>query len=230
MSSASGLNSDPDPQDPYSVLGLKPGASFDEVRQAKEKCLIEAGEDTMKKARIEASYDSVLMLSLKERQLGKLSNEAASASKREDQQLAASSGPKDSNVLLAPLKKINSFKNEVDSGGLWPEFSLPEGIGLTLRLALGAFALLLILVAAPGTTELILSVCTIGLFLSQIRRGRRALQSLGWSVVFLSTGLILGNIILNTSSNSILETSLSSDQIQAIPAIIVMWIGALFLA
>ena len=80
MTSTPNPDSNSSPKDLYSFLGLKPGASFDEVQRAKEKAIADAGDDSIAKAKIESCYDSLLMVSLKERQLGKVSNEAASAS------------------------------------------------------------------------------------------------------------------------------------------------------
>ena len=84
MASGTDSSSMSNSQDPYALLGIKPGASFEEIQKAKEKRLEEVGDDSQAKARIEASYDSLLMVSLKERQLGKASNAAVSASKKEE--------------------------------------------------------------------------------------------------------------------------------------------------
>ena len=73
-------------QDPYLILGLNEGSSFDAIQEARDKKLIEAGEDQITKAKIEAAYDSLLMVSLKSRQLGNASNEAITASKKEMKQ------------------------------------------------------------------------------------------------------------------------------------------------
>ena len=72
-------------QDPYLILGINEGASFDAIQEARDKKLIEAGEDQITKAKIEAAYDSLLMVSLKSRQLGNASNEAITASKKENE-------------------------------------------------------------------------------------------------------------------------------------------------
>ena len=80
MTSGSNSSSNLGSQDPYANLGLEPGASFDDVQKAKERRLSEVGEDPLAKAKIEASYDALLMISLKERQLGKVSNAAVNAS------------------------------------------------------------------------------------------------------------------------------------------------------
>ena len=73
-----------DSNDPYERLGLKPGASFEAVQNAKVARLAELPADDMKaRAQVEAAYDAVLMQSLKERQLGQLTGAAATASKQE---------------------------------------------------------------------------------------------------------------------------------------------------
>ena len=107
---ASGINptSNEGSQDPYSTLGVDPAASFDEVQQAREKRLLEIGEDPLAKAKIEASYDALLMASLKERQLGKVSNDAVSASKREERNIQ-SIGANDGS-LLTRLKGFDLSK------------------------------------------------------------------------------------------------------------------------
>ena len=92
MASGIGSSSNPGSQDPYSILGLEPGASFESVQQAKEKRLLEVGDDLQARARVEASYDAVLMSSLKERQLGKVSNAAVNASQREEVQQVETAG------------------------------------------------------------------------------------------------------------------------------------------
>ena len=99
----------PDPKDPYFQLGLEPGASFEEVQQARDQRLSEVGDDPLAKARIEASYDALLMVSLKERQLGKVSNAAVNASKREERKIG--SGGESDSSLLTRLKDFN-FSNE----------------------------------------------------------------------------------------------------------------------
>lgn len=73
----------PDASDPYERLGVAPDASFDTVQEAKLARLQEAGEDPMVRSRIEAAYDAVLMDRLKERQQGRVSSAARSASQRE---------------------------------------------------------------------------------------------------------------------------------------------------
>ena len=136
-----GTNTQPNSnsQDPYLLLGLKPGASFDEIQKARDKKLIKAGDDQIVKAKIEAAYDSLLMTSLKSRQLGNASNEAINASKKEDVvKQAGETGP---SALLTRLKKINLPVNNAPGSDFLPRLDLPSGQQLTIRISLGILTL-----------------------------------------------------------------------------------------
>ncbi len=229
MASGNNSSSNPGSQDPYSTLGLEPGASFDEVQKAREKSLADVGEDPLAKAKIEASYDALLMVSLRDRQLGKVSTAAVSASKREERNIE--SGGSSESSLLTRLKSFNIPNNGSSEKGLMPYLALPEGQGLTIRIALGLLALILIFASPKESIQVILSLSTLGLFISQIRRGRKPLASLGWSVLLLSTGLILGGLLITIApESSVLTTSLSKENIEALPAVFLVWLGSLLLA
>ncbi len=229
MASDIGSSSNPGAHDPYALLGLEPGASFESVQEAKIKKLSELGDDPQARAKVEASYDAVLMSSLKERQSGKVSSAAVNASQREEGKIQAAGGSSGPNALLTRLRSINTPSSEAKSG-FWSMLSLPDGQGLTVRLVLGGLALLLVIFAPVGSAQLILALSTIGLFLSQIRRGRRPLASLGWSVVLLSTGLILGGFLLQGTSAFTSESlPIAVEQLEALPAILLLWAGALLL-
>jgi Protein of unknown function (DUF3353). len=87
-----------------------------------------------------------------------------------------------------------------------------------------------LLLFAAGSAELVLSIGTIGVFLSQIRRGRRPLAALGWSVLLLSVGLVLGASLLALVPGATTIGWFSPEQIQALPAALLLWAGALLLA
>ncbi|WP_320676730.1 CPP1-like family protein [Prochlorococcus sp. MIT 1300] len=213
-------------QDPYSMFGLAPGASFEAVQEARDKLLEEVGEDAQARARIEASYDTLLMVSLKDRQLGKVSNAAVKASQKEEKPLEGGgiSGVRSS--LSSMFQQKSTTSRNADSVGLLPDLSLPEGSGLTIRLTVGILAIAFLLIS-PNSIDLILAISTLGVFLSQIRKGCKAVSSLGWSVVLLSLGLILGGLLVKVSTLPI--GFLTSDQLEAIPALILLWIGSLLL-
>ena len=80
MASGVDSGSDPGSQDPYSRLGITADSGFDEVQKAKAAALSAAGDDPQARAKVEAAYDAVLMARLRERQTGKISVAAATAS------------------------------------------------------------------------------------------------------------------------------------------------------
>ena len=219
----------PDSDDPYAQLGLSAGASFEQVQSAKQRCLTDSDDDPQAKARIEAAYDAVLMARLRDRQQGQLSPAAATASQREDgTAAAAASAP----AAVGVLQRIRSGLPDPGPAlsGLAPEWSLVEGRGLIVRLIAGGLGLALLLVS-PGSVQLILALAVIGCFLSQIRRGRRPLASLGWTLLLLIAGLVSGVVLVSALSPSALsQLQLSGDQIQAIPAALLLLIASLLLA
>ena len=228
MASDSNSGSNLGSQDPYADLGLNPGASFDDVQKAKARRLIEVGEDPLAKAKIEASYDAVLMISLKERQLGKISNAAVKASKREDN--IAKPIVEDENSFFARLKGINIFNNKDSNKGFFPELSLPVGQGLPIRIALGLLAIVLTLSSPKESIQIILSLSTLSLFISQVRRGRKPLPSLGWSIVLLSIGLLIGGLLISGMSDiSLSAIPLTKEHFEALPAVVLVWLGVLLL-
>ena len=228
MASEIDSNSNSGSQDPYTTLGIEVGATFDEIQKAKEERLLEVAEDPLAKAKIEASYDALLMVSLKERQLGKVSNAAVNASKREELNSESGSGIEGS--LLTRLKRFNVSNKEGSGEGLIPNLTLPTGQGLTIRIAFALLAIVLTLVSPKESLQIILSLSTLGLFISQVRRGRKPIPSLGWSVVLLSIGLILGGFLVNGFHDSSIQTiSITKEQLEALPAVVLVWIGALLL-
>ncbi len=224
------IRNEDEPTDAFSRLGISADASFEEIQGARDKKLLEAGEDIILKAKIEASYDSLLMHSLKARRLGKVSNEAVNASNKESNG-GQNKFSKFGGALLTKLSNKDSLdknEEEIKSSSF---FSLPNGEGLSIRLSIGFLAIVLFLISPDNNIKLILSLSTIAVFVSQIKRGRKISQSLGWSVVFLSSGYIIGGVIVK----GITEVSdqaliMSIDKLEAFPALILLWVGSLLLA
>jgi len=225
-----GTNSQPNSnsQNPYLILGTKEGASFDDIQEARDKKLIEAGDDQITKAKIEAAYDSLLMVSLKSRQLGNASNEAINASNKENE--AKKVGDLGPGSLLTRLKSLNLPKSDVSTSNFLPNLELPSGQELNIRISFGVLAFLLVLIVPSESVELILSFSTIGLFVSQSRRGRPFLSSVLWCILLLSVGLLSGALLLGGAQSFIDNAgSLSSDRFEAIPAVFLIWLGVVFL-
>ncbi len=215
-------------QDPYLILGINEGASFDAIQEARDKKLIDAGDDQITKAKIEAAFDSLLMVSLKSRQLGNASNEAITASKKENEvKKLGDMGP---GSLLTRLKNLNLPTYEASKSNFLPSLELPSGQELSIRISLAILAFLLVLIVPSESVELILSFSTIGLFISQSRRGRPFFSSILWCILLLSIGLLSGALLLGGAQSFIDNAgSLSSDRFEAIPAVFLLWLGVIFL-
>ena len=225
-----GTNSQPNSnsQDPYLILGVNEGASFDAIQEARDKKLIEAGDEQITKAKIEAAYDSLLMVSLKSRQLGNASNEAINASNKENESKKV--GDMGAGSLLTRLKNLNLPKNEASASNFLPSLELPSGQELNIRVSFGILAFLLVLIVPSESVELILSFSTIGLFISQSRRGRPFFSSILWCILLLCIGLLSGALLLGGAQSFIDNAgSLSSDKFEAIPAVFLLWLGVIFL-
>ncbi len=229
MTSDNDSNLTPDSLDAYSNLGLTPGATFDEVQKAREERLEQVGADPKARALIEASYDSVLMSSLKQRQLGNLSAAAANASQKEQE---ISENGLQTGSLFSFLPKFGGADNSSENGifSLAPKLEIPNGQGAIVRLGIGLLAIFLILISDSSAVDLILPLSVLGAVISQIKRGRRILPALGWSVVSLSIGLMIGGLLSHYFASQYgSEFYLSSDQVEAIPAILTLLLLSLFL-
>ena len=211
---------------PYEVLGVDEGASFEDIQRARDIKVKEAGEDLILKAKIESSFDKLLMGSLKARQSGNVSFAAESASQKEKQvnQILNNNFP-----LLSKIKKINKVDNNSNQN-TFPKISIPSFDNFLIKLSFGILFLILLLISPDSNNRLLLSISTIILTYIQIRSGKRFVSSLGWSVTFLSIGLIFGGLFeTNSFIQELSNNSLSIEKIQSIPAIIMLWIGVICL-
>ena len=211
---------------PYEVLGVDEGASFEDIQKARDIKVKEAGEDLILKAKIESSFDKLLMGSLKARQSGNVSFAAESASQKEKQvnQILNNNFP-----LLSKIKKINKVDNNSNQN-TFPKISMPSFDNFLIKVSFGILFLILLLISPDSYNRLLLSISTIILTYIQIRSGKRFISSLGWSVTFLSIGLIFGGLFeTNSFIQELSNNSLSIEKIQSIPAIIILWIGVICL-
>jgi len=216
----------PAASDPYQLLGIGEEASFDEVQAARQIRISEVESDPIARSRVEAAYDAILMNRLRERQQGRVSTAARSASKREQ---GAGSAP--ARPAALPLPRF------AQPGGMGsPRLSLPSletagGRELWFPLvSIGGLVGLLFLLPAPPA-ELLLSLATLVTLLNLQRRHGRFLAALAWSFGLLALGLVLGSLLLTW-----LEPSLSASlpigpvQLLSLPALLVLLLGALLIA
>lgn len=227
--------SQPGPANPYERLGIRPEASFDAVQAAKRQRLEEVGEDPQARARIEAAYDAVLMDRLKERQQGKVSSAALNASQREATRPSVKAPP--ARPSLASLPSLPSLPKPSFSA---PSFSAPtlglaDGVQRWLPLGAGAVLLGLLLLLPASNAELVLAFATVLAVVNLQRRNGRLLPAAGWSVLLLSVGLLLGGLLLRLLDPSLhlglpLGLPLDPQQVQSLPALVLLVLGALLIA
>ena len=211
---------------PYEILGVDEGADFEDIQKARDLKVKEAGEDLLLKAKIESSFDQLLMGSLKARQSGNVSFEAQNASKKEKQinKLINNDFP-----LLSKIKNLNNNGNKLNEYSL-PKITPPSFDNLSIKLSVGLLFLIILLISPDSYNRLLLSISTLILTYIQIKSGKKFISSLGWSVTFLSIGLIFGGLFeTNSFIQEISNNSLSIQKIQSLPAMIILWIGVIFL-
>ena len=218
-------------EDPYTRLGLSQDATFEQVQAAKARCIAEVDGDDQARARVEAAYDAVLMARLRGRQQGQVSPAAATASQREEGVGSASlTGPSFPGTSVLQKLRTNLPDPSQSLASLTPQWSLVEGQGRLVRVIAGIVGLGLLLVSV-ASVQLVLALACIGVFLSQVRRGRRPLASLGWTLLALLVGLVVGSLFTTALSPTALQQlSITPAQIQALPAAALLWLAALFLA
>lgn len=210
---------------PYEILGIKEDSNFDEIQKARDKKVIEAGDDLIAKAKIESSYDQLLMGSLKARQSGSVSFAAQNASIKENQNKELNNNP-----LLSKLKNFSKNASNQSPISLSKNIASNTIEGLPIKLSFSILFLVIYLLSPDPFNRLILSLSTIGLTYVQIKSGKRFISALGWSVTFLSIGLIFGGLLeTNSFVQEISKNSLSTEKIQNLPALLLLWIGIIFL-
>lgn len=211
---------------PYEILGVDEGADFEDIQKARDLKVKEAGEDLLLKAKVESSFDQLLMGSLKARQSGNVSFEAQNASKKEKQinKLINNDFP-----LLSKIKNLNNNGNKSNEYSL-PKITPPSFDNLSIKLSVGLLFLIILLISPDSYNRLLLSISTLILTYIQIKSGKKFISSLGWSVTFLSIGLIFGGLFeTNSFIQEISNNSLSIQKIQSLPAMIILWIGVILL-
>ena len=224
------MSDSPDPNanqapSPYERLGINRDASFDAVQEARSARLLEAGEDPLARSRVEAAYDAVLMDRLKERQQGKVSTAARSASAKEQQQ--ASPPPR---LPLPAVPKVALPRVSAPSFSA-PSLSLSEGQDRLLALAGSGLLLALLLLLPTPPAELLLALGTALCVVCLQRRRRRFLAAVGWGFGLLSLGLVLGGLLVGLTPTELpLGLPLDHLQVQSIPALLLLLLGSLLVA
>ena len=220
-------NSNKPEKTPFEVLGVNQGASFEDIQKARDEKVKEAGDDLIAKAKIESSYDQLLMGSLKARQSGSISFEAQNASIKENQNIKTinSQFP-----LLSKIKNLTKTSSNNSQKFSLSNISSGSYDQSSSKLAIGLLFIIILFVSPDSYNRLLLSISTLILIYSQLRSGKKFFGSLGWSIAFLSLGLIFGGLIeTNSLIQEVSNSSISVEKIQSLPAILILWLGIIFL-
>ena len=213
--------------DPYARLGLESDASFDAVQAARDAKLAEVGDDPMARSRVDAAYDAILMDRLKERQQGKVSSAARTASQREQ------ATPPPSRPVLPALPNLPQLPAARFTPGrpALPALAMAEGRERWFPLATHGALLLLLLVLPGAPADLLLALATGATLLNLQRRNGRFLAAVGWSVGLLIVGLLLGALLRAARAPALAPAlPLPPLQIEAIPALLLLLLGALLIS
>jgi len=227
------MNSSPDQPhpsadagDPYALLGISPEASFEEVQAAKQARSAELPDDPLARARIEAAYDAVLMGRLKQRQQGKVSTAARTASVREDKAANVKASPALPGLPALPKLPVKSL----------PQLSLPtlaldQGTDRWITLTGAGVLVGLLLLLPAASSELLLALGTLGAVAMLQRRNRRFWPAVLWAFGLLVVGLVLGGVLMGVLPPALpLGLPLNPAQVQSLPALLLLALGALLIA
>ena len=214
--------------DPYSLLGIAPQSSFEEVQAARQAQLEAVGDDPMARSRVEAAYDAVLMDRLKERQQGRVSSAARSASQKE-------TVPQAPRPPLAQLPSLPSLPIPRLGAGM-----AKPGSGLSFSLAAGrerwfpliGHGLLLVstLVIPAAAPDALLARAALLTLINLQRRNGHFLRSVGWTLLLLALGLGVAQLLLISLPAPLLQAMpLQAYQVQGAIGILALLLGALFI-
>ena len=213
--------------DPYSLLGIAPESGFDDVQAARQAKLEAVGDDPMARSRVESAYDAILMDRLKERQQGRVSSAARSASQKE-------TPPSPTRAALTQLPQLPSLPLPRLGGGAKP------GPPLAVSLASGRErwfpliahgTLLVVVLALPGAApDSLLALGALATVVKLVRRNGRFFPAVGWTILLLAAGLGLSLALLSAVAFPAGPALLIQPaQLQGALALVVLLLGALFI-
>ena len=213
--------------DPYSLLGIAPESGFDDVQAARQAKLEAVGDDPMARSRVESAYDAILMDRLKERQQGRVSSAARSASQKE-------TPPSPTRTALTQLPQLPSLPLPRLGGGAKPgpplSFSLATGRERWFPL-IAHGTLLVVMLALPGAApDSLLTLGALATVVNLVRRNGRFFPAVGWTILLLAAGLGLSLALLSAVAFPAGPALLIQPaQLQGALALLVLLLGALFI-
>ena len=216
------------PSNPYTLLGIAPQSTFEEVQAARQAKLDATGDDPLARSRVEAAYDAVLMDQLKERQQGRVSSAARSASQKET--LPTPARPPLAQLPSLPSLSLPRFGGGSSAAGRPLSVSLASGRERLVPL-IGHGVLLVLALAFPGAApDALLALAALTTLVNLQRRNGTFGRSVGYTVLLLALGLGLSQLLLMALPVPVVQAlPIQAYQLQAAIGILVLSAGALFL-
>lgn len=213
--------------DPYAFLGIAPHSSFEEVQAARQAKLEAVGDDPLARSQVEAAYDAVLMDRLKERQQGRVSSAARSASQKETIPQARPPLAQLPNLPSLPMPRLGSGAPKTGS-----PLTLSLATGREQLFPLLSHGLLLVLMlVVPGTApDALLALAALTTLINLQRRHGQFLKAVGWTLLLLTLGLGLAQLLLAALPLPLLQSlPVQPYQLQGAIGILFLLLGALFI-
>jgi hypothetical protein len=185
----------------------------------------------MERARIEAAYDSILMDRLKERQQGRLSSAARTASQKEQTAATERSAlPSLRSTPSFPLPKLAS-----PSLAALPNLAMANGQERLFPLAAHGLLLVLLLALPQASGAMLLALACLATVFNLLRRQVKFGRAIGWTLGLLLVGLLVGNLVFQLVMQLVPAVMLATVplgpmQLLGAPVILVLLAGALLLA
>nr|WP_320415743.1 CPP1-like family protein [Oxynema aestuarii] len=196
----------------YEQLGLKEDASFEEIQDARDRLMEEHSGDPKRVESIEAAYDEILMLRLKQRQEGKIKVP-------EGIRFPEKTTTIPTKIPTPPTQEAPAWLQNLLDTPSQPDILWPGGIFLGLS-ALTLFQ--------PSSAPLALAV-GVGFSLYFLNRKENKFgRAVTIAVISLTLGLVLGTPLGNLLHGS-MGVLLSPDAIAAGFTFFAMWLATSFL-
>ncbi len=213
--------------DPYTLLGIAPESSFEDVQSARQAKLEAVGDDPLARSRVEAAYDAILMDRLKERQAGRVSSAARSASQKE-------TVPTPPRPPLAQLPQLPSLPLPRLGGTAKPgrplTFSLASGRERWFPLIAHGTLLVLALALPSAAPDSLLALGALATVVNLVRRNGGFFRAVGWALLLLVVGLALALALYAGLALPVGAAMwIQPVQVQAALALLVLLLGALFI-
>jgi len=214
------------PSDPYSLLGIAPQSSFEDVQAARQAKLEAVGDDPLARSRVETAYDAVLMDRLKERQQGRVSSAARSASQKETPPVPRPPLAQLPNLPSLPLPRLGGGSSAAGR----PSLSLATGRERLFPL-ISHGILLVTALAFPATApDALLALATLTTLVNLQRRTGRFWRSVGFTLLLLALGLALSQVLVAALPAAFPQSlPIQPYQAQATIGILLLLAGALFI-